>query len=62
MTMEEARGLVATAWCDEPNRHTVMDTNLAESFAKILKREIEKAEMQKRPEYGYGASGDTEEG
>ena len=62
MTREEARGLAATAWCDGPNRHTVMDTNLAESFAKILKREIEKVEEQKRPKYGYGASSDTEEG
>lgn len=36
MNMSEARGLAAQAWCDEKNSGKVLDTDLAESFAKIL--------------------------
>ena len=43
MTIEEARGLAAQAWCKETARHKVMDVDLAEEFAKILQREAKEA-------------------
>ncbi|SRR5258706_12891092 len=39
MTIERARELAAAAWCDERNSKTIMDYNLAESFARILVKE-----------------------
>ena len=43
MTIEEARGLAAQAWCSETTRFTEMDVDLAEEFAKILIREVDSA-------------------
>ncbi len=40
MTLEEARGLAAQAWCTEVNQHKVMDVDLACAFADILHREV----------------------
>ena len=42
MTIEEARGLAAQAWCSETTSGTPMDASLAEAFAKILVREVNK--------------------
>lgn len=38
MSIEEAMGWAAQAWCHPRNSATVMDTNLATSFAEILKK------------------------
>ncbi len=43
MTIDEARGLAAQAWCHGRNRHTVMDPDLCESFAEILVKAVNDA-------------------
>jgi hypothetical protein len=40
MTIEEARGFAATAWCTPETEHIQMDTRLAEAFAKILMEHV----------------------
>ena len=42
MTIEEARGLAAQAWCTPQTQAIEMDVRLAEAFADILKREVDK--------------------
>ena len=44
MKIEEARGIVAAAWCDGRNSKTEMDVNLAESFAEILVEQVNRFE------------------
>ena len=43
MTIEEARGFAAWAWCKETTKHKTMDVDLAEEFAKILMDQVNKA-------------------
>lgn len=37
-TIEDARALASWAWCDPENSNKVMDSALAESFAKLVVR------------------------
>jgi hypothetical protein len=46
MKIDEAREIVAQAWCDDRTSNTVMDPTLAQVFAEILIREISKAEEE----------------
>lgn len=41
-TIEECRGLAAQAWCTGGTMYTPMDVVLAEAFAQILFRELNK--------------------
>lgn len=45
LSFDEALQLAATAWCDEENKNTVMDPNLAKSFAKILVKQSAKRKI-----------------
>ncbi len=36
LTLEQARGIAATAWCKPATRDKVMDVDLAEAFAQML--------------------------
>ena len=40
MTIEEARGLAAQAWCTPETETIEMDTRLAEAFAQILWKQL----------------------
>ncbi len=46
--MTEARSLelAASVWCDPSSRNKVMDGDLAAVFAKILRDEVRKAELE----------------
>lgn len=43
MTEKEAAALAAQAWCGEGTRNKVVDPELALEFARILRREVDKA-------------------
>lgn len=47
--MDWARQKAAQAWCTDENKHTVMDTNLAEAFAHILVDATSKAAVKENP-------------
>ncbi len=40
ISIEEARQIAASAWCQDKTKRKVMDPALAEEFARILQREI----------------------
>ena len=43
LSLEEARGFAAQAWCAERTSSTVMDGDLAEEFAEILVNKVNEA-------------------
>ena len=42
MTIEEARGIAAKAWCHSNNRRRILDPGLCEAFAEIILDEVSK--------------------
>ena len=46
MTEKQSREIAAQAWCAATTRNKIMDVDLASEFAKILHREVEKAEKE----------------
>ena len=48
MTLTYARQLAAQAWCEPTTSKKIMDVELAEEFAKILVRECEEFEVDRR--------------
>ncbi len=46
MTEQRSLELAAAAWCDPSSRNKIMDGDLAAAFARILREEVRRAELE----------------